>query len=319
MATSPGLVPAAKLTDISRFLSVNGTWEDPSIYLKFLSEYGWILGNQEDLFLRGDGLWAKMDIEDENDQENEGIFVYYYNGDTLHFSNVKIEEHGDNHVLQEFYLNKDSNIFVADQVPWRNYANNIKTITSEDNFIPSLGIGYWFYNFYNLTNIQDLSKWDTSNVVSFYNTFGYCAKMEDWSWIANWKTDSLLFLIGTFAGCISLNDLSFLRHWNISNVIAMTHIFEQATFTDLTPISFWDVSSVINFGSVFKECLNIKDLTPIAEWQTVKCIYLDYVFYGCTNIQDFSVLNNWNVEKCTNHANAFKNTNGQRPSWGINW
>lgn len=319
MTISPGLVPAAKLTDISRFLSINGTWEDPSIYLKFLSEYGWILGNQEDLFLRGDGLWAKMDIEDENNEQTEGVFVYYYNGDTLHFSNTKIEEHGNNQVLQEFYLSKDSNILVAEQVPWRNYSNQIKTITSEDNFIPSLGIGYWFFNFYNLDNIQDLSKWDTSHVISFYNTFGYCAKISDWSWIANWKTDSLLFLIGTFAGCIALNDLNFLRHWNTSHIIAMTHAFEQTTFIDLTPLSLWDVSSVINFGSIFKECLKITDLTPIANWQTTKCIYLDYAFYGDYDIKDFAVLNNWNVEKCTNHANAFKNTNAQRPSWGIDW
>lgn len=318
MSLSPGLVPVAKTTDINRFLSSNSTWEDPSIYLYFLSTIGWIKGNSENYFLRGNGTWSKMALENIDNKDKEGIFVYYYNGDTLHFANNPIEDHGSNTIMQEFYLDFDSDIKVFDKVPWRNYTSSIKKITSENNFIPSVGIGYWFYNCYYLEDISGLDGWDVSNVVNFYNTFGYCANVISWEPIKNWQTDSLLYLIGTFTGS-SIKDLSVLQSWDVSKVLAMTHLFEKTAISDLTPLSSWQVKSIINLGTIFGNCSNITSVAPIVNWDVSNCVYMDYSFYNCTQINDFTLLNSWNVEKCTNHTNTFKNIVAPRPTWGENW
>lgn len=318
MGVSPGLVPAAKITDRNRFLSANSTWEEPSTYLYFLSTVGWIKGDNEHYFLKGNGTWSKMSLEILDNEDKTGVFVYYYNGDTLHFSNRPISDHGNNIVMQEFYLDFDSDIKVFDKVPWRNYAISIKSITSEDNFVPSIGIGYWFYNFYYLEDISGLSKWDVSNVANFYNTFGYCASVISWEPLKNWKTESLLYLIGTFTGS-SITDLTTIQDWDVSKVLAMTHLFEKTKIVDLTPLLNWQVQSIINLGSIFSNCSNIVSIAPISHWDVSQCVYMDYSFYNCIQINDFSTLNIWNTEKCTNHTNTFKNTIAPRPTWGENW
>lgn len=102
-------------------------------------------------------------------------------------------------VIKSYYLEGVSNILAPKKVPWHDKRKEVKRLTCEYNFTPTKGIGYWFYNMPNLTDISSLYMWDTTDLVSLYNTFGYDTEIKDWLPLRTWKTTSLTNMIGTFA------------------------------------------------------------------------------------------------------------------------
>ena len=94
----PTIVTAPKAGDQTKFLTIDKTWEEPSDTQYFLCADGkWKLGNDTQAFLCGDGTWKKMELT--------GIYIYLYDGNTLHFSNRKLLNHGSHSVTDEWKLN----------------------------------------------------------------------------------------------------------------------------------------------------------------------------------------------------------------------
>jgi len=130
---------------------------------------------------------------------------------------------------------------------------------------------------------DDISNWDTSNVLSMDEVFSGWPKFN--GDISNWDTSRVESMYGMFksskyVGSHYMGDTSFnqdISKWDVSNVKNMSEMFLGATSFN-QDISNWDVSNVEN---------------------------MDYMFSGATSFnQDIS---KWNVSSVKSMANMFSN------------
>ena len=130
---------------------------------------------------------------------------------------------------------------------------------------------------------DDISNWDTSNVLSMDEVFSGWPKFN--GDISNWDTSRVESMYGMFksskyVGSHYMGDTSFdqdISKWDVSNVKNMSEMFLGATSFN-QDISNWDVSNVEN---------------------------MDYMFSGATSFnQDIS---NWDVSNVKSMANMFSN------------
>ena len=124
-----------------------------------------------------------------------------------------------------------------------NYSSNLVKVPTT---LPS-NITHIQYMFAGATSFnQDISMWDTSNVVLMFHTFaGASAFNQD---ISGWNTNKVTDMYNMFENATAFNsDLSL---WDTSNVINMSYMFRNAIAFN-SDISNWDVSSVTDMNSMF--------------------------------------------------------------------
>ncbi|QVK06981.1 BspA family leucine-rich repeat surface protein [Mycoplasma mycoides] len=143
---------------------------------------------------------------------------------------------------------------------------------------------------------QDISNWNTSNVINMNGMF-FGAKNFDEP-ISNWDVSNVTDMSFMFFRATSFNqDIS---NWNTSNVINMNGMFFGAKNFD-EPISNWDVSNVTDMSNMFFEAKNFNQ--PIGRWNTSNVTDMDSMFYGAERFNQ--PLNKWDVSKVI-HWNDFK-------------
>ena len=105
-----------------------------------------------------------------------------------------------------------------------------------------------------------------------------------------------------------------LNHINTSQVTNMFGLFWGTHFEG--DISEWDVSSVVNMNSMFRECNNFN--SDLSNWNVSSVTSMGYVFVGCHNFN--SDLSKWNVGKVTNMSYMFygcDNFNSDISKWDV--
>lgn len=310
------IVPKPRIEDINKFLCSDQTWEFPDTekYFFSINENGeglWKKGNSTDAFLKGDGTLTTMELgyidEDDDPTSPKNVYAYLYDGGILHFSNKPIQEHGENTLVERYYLEATSNIFMLERVPWSDRRKEIVKITSEDSFTPTLGMGFWFYEFENLKDISALRKWNMYPVKSLYNTFGCCYNLKNFDALYGWSLKSLENLIGTFTRCYYLTDLTVFLNWDVSKVTGMSHTFEfNYNIKDISALRRWDVSSVKNLGSIFRGCTSLEDISALSNWKTSSLRYINNFLDGCVSLKSLQGLENLDVSEVISFKSAFQ-------------
>ena len=112
-----------------------------------------------------------------------------------------------------------------------------------------------------------------------------------------------------------VTDISGLSYWDMSNVETLYSFFSSChKLSDLTPISNWNTSNVTSMAVMFAGCqqLTDKSLEAIANWDTSKVTnmyaifgYRPYNEIACSNIESLYPLANWNTSNVTNLGAAF--------------
>ena len=94
---------------------------------------------------------------------------------------------------------------------------------------------------------------------------------------------------------VNLNDI------NVSNIIDMSHLFEDTDFKG--NISNWDVSNVEDMQFMFRGCKSFN--CNISNWDVSSVTNMYQMFCGCVKFnQDIS---KWDVSKVYNTINIFEN------------
>lgn len=176
----------------------------------------------------------------------------------------------------------------------------------------------------------DVSKWDTSKVVSAQYCFGECTKSMD---ISNWDLSSLTdasYMFQIFANGNKYIDLSVLDFSNLTNaqymfsysntdyldvrniklpkVTSYSSLFSSCNGTELD-LSNWDVSNVTNINNLFSSANFTKiDLTG---WNTINLKNANYVFYYMSKlttllIPDWDMTNTTNTSSFISRCNSLK-------------
>ena len=112
--------------------------------------------------------------------------------------------------------------------------------------------------------------------------------------------------VGLFYGCSKLTDISALTDWNVSKVMNMSYMFSGcSSLTDLTALAGWNVSKVTSMRSMFEGCSSLTDLTALSGWDVSKVTDMYGMFTGCFSLTDLTALKDWNVSNVKSMDSMF--------------
>ena len=157
---------------------------------------------------------------------------------------------------------------------------------------------------------QDISKWNTSKVINMFGAFTNASAFNQD--IGNWDMSNVVDIRTMLAGATSFSQ--DIGKWDISNITDMYQLFQQGG----APIGIenWDTSKVTGMGSMFarNEIFN-KD---IGNWNTSSVTNMNNMFFGASLFnQD---LTGWCVTNITSEPSQFAInsalTQANFPIWG---
>ena len=134
---------------------------------------------------------------------------------------------------------------------------------------------------------DDISNWDTSNVLSMEEVFtGWPDFNQD---ISNWDTSRVesmhgMFKSSKYTGNYHMGPTSFnqdISKWNVSNVKNMSEMFLGATSFN-QDINSWDVSNVENMDYMFSGAISFNQ--PIGKWDVSNVKTMEGMFSDVTSI-----------------------------------
>ncbi|WFQ96400.1 BspA family leucine-rich repeat surface protein [Mycoplasma feriruminatoris] len=138
----------------------------------------------------------------------------------------------------------------------------------------------------NSTEIQNLGKWDTSNIVSMSAMFQHAKSFNQD--LSGWNTENVTDMNYMFNGALKFN--GNLSNWNTKNVKEMRSMFEDAKEFNQN-ISSWNISNVENMKSMFKNASKFNQ--NLSNWNTKNVKILDSMFFGASEYNsDIFKLNN---------------------------
>ena len=97
-----------------------------------------------------------------------------------------------------------------------------------------------------------------------------------------------------FANCQILNGPTNINNWNTSNVIDMSHIFNNASSFN-QPIDNWSTSNVINMWRMLSSASSFNQ--PIGNWNTSNVTNMTFMFSGASSFNQ--PIGNWNTINVT--------------------
>ena len=135
--------------------------------------------------------------------------------------------------------------------------------------------------FSGLSNIKevDLSKFDSSNIVSTYAMFMDCSSLEYINF-TNFNTSKVSNMISMFQRCRKLKTLD-ITCFNTSSVTNMYHIFENCNSLTSLDLSHFNTTLVVDLGNLFYNCYSLTSI-DLSNLVTISDFYTDFMFYNCT-------------------------------------
>ncbi len=98
-----------------------------------------------------------------------------------------------------------------------------------------------------------------------------------------------------FSGNSALMDISGLSDWDSSHVLNMQALFSGAkSLSDIHAIQNWDTSNVINMFALFSNAESLSDALALRNWDTSNVINMSYMFSNASSLMLVDV-SNWNT------------------------
>ena len=165
----------------------------------------------------------------------------------------------------------------------------------------------------NLTSINGISDWNTSNITQMSGLFNGCASLQSLD-LSTWDVSKVTSFERVFSNCISLSNLT-INTWDVSNATTLAYLFSATQSLTSLDIANWDVSNVQEFNGLFFTMIGISgyynvgtgiEYIDLSSWDTSSAIYMNSMFSGCTNLIEVDV-SHFNMSKVTNIAGMFEN------------
>ena len=212
---------------------------------------------------------------------------------------IKIKGIGNQRLINNYY-----NYYIP--CPNETYINETKVAENQCSLLltnPETVIKMIFYKklttcegmFYGLSNITeiDLSKFDSSSVISTYYMFYNCYSLEILN-LTNFNTSKVYIMIGMFQNCRKLKSLD-ISNFDTSSVENMYHIFENCNLITSLDLSNFNTTLVRDLGNLFYNCWSLRSIN-LSNFNTISDSYTDYMFFNCTlESIDLSNFNTSNV------------------------
>ncbi len=109
-----------------------------------------------------------------------------------------------------------------------------------------------------------------------------------------------------FAGNPALTDISGLSRWDSSQVINMNALFSGAkSLTDILALQNWDTSHVMNMYALFYNASSLQDALALRNWNFSNVTNMSYMFSNASSLR-FVDVSNWDTSKVTSMVCTFQ-------------
>ena len=182
-----------------------------------------------------------------------------------------------------------------------------------DNVLPT-SCAFWFSNFENLKEIQNLDKLNTSQVTNMYGMFMNCSSLETID-ISTFSTTSLKEDQGETGGikymfykCKKLKSITLYNpetpsvHFTPnSNITSLSGIFSDCNALETIDLSYFDIgTNITDMSQMFYNCNTITTL-DLSKFNTNNVTDMSAMFYYCNNLTTILVdQNKWKTNDGTN-------------------
>lgn len=159
-----------------------------------------------------------------------------------------------------------------------------------------------FYNFNNLTTINNLSLLDTSNVTNMSYVFWKCSSLTNID-VNGFNTSNVTDMYAMFAACYSLKSIDA-SNWNTSNVTTFESMFYECWgLAEIKGVENWNTINANNMSSMFGECKTLKSV-DVGNFNTSNVQSMNMMFYQCNKLTNIDI-SKWDTSKVTNMGYMF--------------
>ncbi len=144
--------------------------------------------------------------------------------------------------------------------------------------------------------IQDfspISDWDVSNITYFQYTFMACNRLVDLRAFKRWRMNERFNATGMFANCVNLRKLTGVAQWNMDKCYDMTSMFENCIdLHNIRALCKWNVTNVESMKDMFGMC-SIRDVSALSSWDMSHVLDTEFMFANNIHLKSVMPLSNW--------------------------
>lgn len=111
--------------------------------------------------------------------------------------------------------------------------------------------------------------------------FANCVNLKKLTGIERWNMDKGYDMMSMFENCIDLRNIKALRGWNVTSVESMKRMFSMCSITDVSALSSWDMSHVLDTEYMFADNIRLKSVMPLSNWRFHADCDNFYMFDNC--------------------------------------
>ena len=160
---------------------------------------------------------------------------------------------------------------------------------------------YLFYNFSKLTEIENISLLDTSNVTSMYQMFYECRSLTSLD-LSNFDTSQVTNMVSMFYSCSKLTNLDVSK-FDTSEVTNMSAMFRNCSSLTSLDVSKFDTSNVTDMHEMFRGCRSLTSL-DLSNFNTSNVTDMTLMFRECESILELNV-DSFDTSNVTKMDNMF--------------
>ena len=135
---------------------------------------------------------------------------------------------------------------------------NTLYVQGNGGVIANYNSDYLFFNFQELTEIENINLLDTSQVTNMSSMFSYCNKLAILN-VSNFDTSQVTDMSSMFSNCTNLTSLDVSK-FDTSQVTDMNNMFYWCSRLTSLDVSNFDTSKVTNMSYMFKNCSKLTSL-----------------------------------------------------------
>ena len=180
------------------------------------------------------------------------------------------------------------------------YKNGIVYIGSDGIIFANKGSTYLFA-YTSVTEIENLTKLNTSRVTSMVGMFANCHSLTVLD-LSNFDTSNVISINAMFDGASKIITLD-LRSFNTEKVNSMVDMFFGCQSLENLNISSFNTSKVTRTDGMFGACQSLKKL-DLSNFDTSKVTNMQNMFRKCSSLISLNI-NNFNTTNVTNMNSMF--------------
>lgn len=200
----------------------------------------------------------------------------------------------------EYELNTGDN-----EPGWTSKSLSIAKVVFDESFKDARPTsGYmWFYDFEYLTEIENISYLNTSEMTNMRDMFYRCSMFGSLD-LSTFNTAKVTDMSYMFYNCSNLQSLD-LSNFNAAMVKDMRYMFYNCSKLKSINLSNFNTEMVETMRSMFDNCSNLES-PDLSGFNTEKVTDMRSMFYNCSKLQSLD-LSNFNTEKVTDMSYMFNN------------